>query len=168
MVKKVLTIIIHNITQVTYFLIKFLNFITINFRNFSTILYIVKLLSMLFVPNIDKFLTIFLLSPKLPYLSAFLALLPFQSHPSPHLQNLPIYTHFSTKCRTCSKTHKIKPYFPSDHTHSNRSNPKKFLENKGFFLLRSISRSHSTEHHLSNHVLTILFRKLSYNSRLLA
>lgn len=168
MVKKVLTIIIQNITQVTYFLIKFLNFITINFRNFSTILYIVKLLSMLFVPNIDKFLTIFLLSPKLPYLSAFLALLPFQSHPSPHLQNLPIYTDFSIKHRTSFKMSKNPPYFLPDHIHSNHPKQKESLENKGFFLLHSISRSHSTERHLLNHILTILFCKLSYNSRLLA
>lgn len=135
MVKKVLTIIIQNITQVTYFLIKFLNFITINFRNFSTILYIVKLLSMLFVPNIDKFLTIFLLSPKLPYLSVFLALLPFQSHPSPHLQNLPIYTDFSIKHRTSIKTAKNSLYFLPDHTTQitqNKKNPLKIKASSYF------------------------------------
>lgn len=168
MVKKVLTIIIQNITQVTYFLIKFLNFITINFRNFSTILYIVKLLSMLFVSNIDNFLTIFLLSPKLPYLSAFSHSYLFHYPQVLYPQNLPIYANFSTKYRTAYKTSKNPHYFTSNHTHSNRSNPKESLENKGFFLLHSISRSHSTEHHLLNHILTILFSKLSYNSRLLA
>lgn len=135
MVKKVLTIIIQNITQVTYFLIRFLNFITINFRNFSTILYIVKLLSMLFVPNIENFLTFFLRSPKLPYLSAFSTLLPFQPHPSPHLQYLPIYADFSTKSRTSFKMPKNPPYFLPDHATQiaqNKKNPPKIKDSYYF------------------------------------
>lgn len=145
MVKKVLTIIIQNITQVTYFLIKFLNFITIIFRNFSTILYIVKKLSMLFVPNIDNFLTIFLLSPKLLYLSTLSTLL--HHHPSRNPQKHLKTPYFSTKSRTSFKMPKNPPYLLPDHTHSKHPKQKESLENKGFLLLRSISISYPTEHH---------------------
>ena len=123
---------------------------------------------MFFVPNIDNFLTIFLLSPKPPYLSAFLALLPFRPHPSPNPQYLPIYANFSTKSRTSFKMPKNPNYFLPDHTHSNRSNPKNPLKIKASSYFTAYPDHILPNGILLNHILTILFYKLSYNSRLLA
>lgn len=108
--------------------------------------------------NYFEFQTIFILSNTI-ILSKFLT----------NLSNIPIYQHFlhiypsiavqsSTSklphlCQFFNKTSNFlqnvqkSTLFPTRSHPLKSLKPKKSLENKGFFLLHSISRSHSTERH---------------------